>query len=99
MRKRGIRVASTADNMTISFFRTDTSCGSRALLALAFFAAAACPFQVSAQAYPSKPVKIVVGYAAGGAVDIVARTVGQALSASIGQPFRSEERRVGKECV
>ena len=87
MRKRGIRVASTADNMTISFFRTDTRCGSRALLALALFAAAACPIQVSAQAYPSKPVKIVVGYAAGGAVDIVARTVGQALSASIGQPF------------
>jgi len=38
------------------------------------------------QAFPSKPIRIVVGYAAGGAVDIVARTVGQALSQSLGQP-------------
>ncbi len=41
---------------------------------------------VSAQTYPARPVKIVVGYSAGGAVDIVARSVGQALSASLGQP-------------
>lgn len=41
----------------------------------------------SQQAYPTKPVKIVVGYSAGGAVDIVARTLGQSLSAGLGQPF------------
>jgi len=40
-----------------------------------------------AQPYPAKPVKIVVGYSAGGAVDVVARTLGQNLSASMGQPF------------
>jgi tripartite-type tricarboxylate transporter receptor subunit TctC len=39
-----------------------------------------------AQSYPAKPIRIVVGYSAGGAVDIVARTVGQAMSASLGQP-------------
>ena len=39
-----------------------------------------------AQSYPSKPVKVVVGYAAGGAVDVVARTIGQSLQTSLGQP-------------
>jgi tripartite-type tricarboxylate transporter receptor subunit TctC len=38
-----------------------------------------------AQSYPTKPIKVVVGYAAGGAVDVVARTVGQSLSVSMGQ--------------
>ena len=42
---------------------------------------------VQAQNYPNKPVKVLVGYSAGGAVDAVARTVGQALAASMGQPF------------
>jgi tripartite-type tricarboxylate transporter receptor subunit TctC len=43
--------------------------------------------QTTASTYPSKPVKVVVGYSAGGAVDLVARTVGQALQNSLGQPF------------
>jgi len=47
---------------------------------------------VVAQTYPSKPVKLVVGYAAGGAVDIVARTLGQSLSASLGQAFVIENK-------
>ncbi len=45
-----------------------------------------------APAYPSKPVKVVVGYAAGGAVDAVARTIGQALQGSLGQPFVIENK-------
>ena len=45
-----------------------------------------------AQTYPSKPIKVVVGYAAGGAVDIVARTVGQSLSHSMGQPVVVENK-------
>jgi tripartite-type tricarboxylate transporter receptor subunit TctC len=45
------------------------------------------PRLAGAQAYPTKPVRIVVGYSAGGAVDIVARTLGQSLAASLGQPF------------
>ena len=44
------------------------------------------------QAYPNKPVKVIVGYSAGGAVDTVARTVGQALAASMGQPFVVENK-------
>lgn len=39
-----------------------------------------------AQAYPNKAVKILVGFAPGGAMDIVARTVGQKMSAGLGQP-------------
>ena len=49
--------------------------------------AGAFPLLASAQPYPAKPVKVVVGYSAGGAVDAVARTVGQAMSASMGQSF------------
>ena len=51
-------------------------------------------FAVAAQAqtYPNKPVKIVVGYAAGGAVDLVARSVGQGLQTSMGQPFVVENK-------
>lgn len=45
-----------------------------------------------AQTWPAKPVRVVVGYSAGGAVDAVARTVGQALSASLGQPFVIENK-------
>src|SRR3954462_11725873 len=54
------------------------------LAALALFPA--LPLASFAQQYPAKPIKIVVGYSAGGAVDIVARTLGQALSTSMGQP-------------
>jgi tripartite-type tricarboxylate transporter receptor subunit TctC len=57
---------------------------------LATWAALCLP--VVAQTYPSKPVKVVVGYAAGGAVDIVARTLGQSLSASLGQAFVIENK-------
>jgi tripartite-type tricarboxylate transporter receptor subunit TctC len=42
--------------------------------------------------YPSKPVKVVVGYAPGGAVDVVARTLGQSLSAQLGQSFVVENK-------
>jgi tripartite-type tricarboxylate transporter receptor subunit TctC len=54
--------------------------------------ASACPLLASAQPYPTKPVKVVVGYAPGGAVDAVARTMGQALQSSMGQPFLVENK-------
>src|SRR5262249_47650591 len=45
-----------------------------------------------AQTYPSRPVRIVVGLAAGGGTDIVARLIGQWLSERLGQSFVIENR-------
>ncbi len=46
----------------------------------------------SAQAYPTRPVRIIVGFPAGGGADIVARLIGQWLSERLGQPFIIENR-------
>ncbi len=54
--------------------------------------AAAAVFSASAQGYPSKPVRIIVPYAPGGTVDLVARVLAQSLSEQMGQPFIVENR-------
>ncbi len=58
--------------------------GSTAMPMLATFA--------RAQAYPARPVHIVVGFAAGGTSDIGARLIGQKLQERLGQPFVIENR-------
>jgi tripartite-type tricarboxylate transporter receptor subunit TctC len=45
-----------------------------------------------AQSYPSRPVRIIVGYPAGGVGDIIARVIGQRLSNRLGQPFIVDDR-------
>ena len=55
----------------------------------------ALPRRAAAQAYPAHPVRILVGGPAGGTLDILARLMGQWLSARLGQPFVIENRPGG----
>ena len=73
-------------------------------LAAAGLSLASAPGTVWAQAYPTRPVRIVVGFPAGVAPDIVARVIAQALSGHLGQQFVVENRpgagsNVGTEIV
>jgi tripartite-type tricarboxylate transporter receptor subunit TctC len=52
----------------------------------------AMPRNAQAQAYPTRPLRIIVGFAAGIAPDIIARLVGQALSERLAQPVVVENR-------
>jgi tripartite-type tricarboxylate transporter receptor subunit TctC len=66
----------------------------RSFLHLAASAAVlpAIPRIACAQSYPSRPVRLVVGFAGGSAPDLVARLLGQWLSDRLGQPFVIENR-------
>src|SRR6185312_12315197 len=68
--------------------------GRRSFLRLAAGAVAlpALLRNAQAQAYPSKPVRIVVGFVSGSATDIITRLMGQWLTERLGQPFIIENR-------
>lgn len=60
---------------------------------IALSASLALTFNLAhAQEYPNKPIKIVVPFAAGGAVDSIARVIGQRLSVQVGQPVLIDNR-------
>jgi tripartite-type tricarboxylate transporter receptor subunit TctC len=78
----------------------------RNFLRLAAGAAALPAFSPIARAetYPSRPVRLIVGFAAGGSVDIFARLTGQWLSERLGHPFVIENRigaggNIGTEAI
>ena len=58
--------------------------------ALAAFAAAAVPGAWAQDRYPSRPIRIIVTNAAGGASDMIARMIGTGLTAALGQPVAVE---------
>jgi tripartite-type tricarboxylate transporter receptor subunit TctC len=73
-------------------------------LAAGAVALPAVPRSAGAQAYPQRPVRLIVPFASGGASDILARLIGQWLSERLGQPFVVEMRpgaagNVGTEAV
>src|SRR5205814_179165 len=68
--------------------------GRRRFLHLAAGAASlpALPRVIQAQAYPTRPVRILVGYPAGGSTDFTGRLIAQWLSERLGQQFIVENR-------
>ena len=72
----------------------------RTSFTLALLASAASALLLMSQAsaqnkYPDQPVKLIVALPAGGSVDMIARTLGQKLSAAMGQPFVIDNRGGG----
>ena len=63
-------------------------------LACALLAMASVSFvnSVQAQAYPNKPIRLIIGFPAGGPADFFGRAMAQALSASLGQPVVVENK-------
>ena len=67
----------------------------RPLQLSAFILASVFATSLAAQGWPTKPVRLVLGYAAGGAMDMSARVIAPILSESIGQPVVVENRTGG----
>ena len=61
------------------------------IIALAAAVLLLSPCAASAQAWPSRPVTMMVPFPAGGTADLLARGTAQALSDALGQPFRDGE--------
>ena len=64
----------------------------RPILATCLLAVAIWPSAATAQAYPAKPIRVIVPFGAGGPADLYARYLGQQVQATLGQPFVVENR-------
>ncbi|MGE0801301.1 MAG: Bug family tripartite tricarboxylate transporter substrate binding protein [Lautropia sp.] len=73
-------------------FRDDRRSFAAALAGLALAVPLASPGTAAAQTYPDRPVRLIIPFPPGGAVDIYARTVQPALSQNLGQPVIIENR-------
>jgi tripartite-type tricarboxylate transporter receptor subunit TctC len=74
-------------NFPASFFKRRTILSAGVILSAALSSAT-----LWAQTYPTKPIKLIVPYAAGGATDITARTLGEKLTTRLGQPVLVDNR-------
>lgn len=64
----------------------------RRFIVAAAAAALATTGQAQAKAFPSKPIKLIVGFAPGGAVDVIARAVAQQITSTLGQTVLVENK-------
>src|SRR6187200_2405227 len=67
--------------------------------ALAALALAAAPLPAAAQAYPSRPITLIVPWGAGGGTDATARIIGSLLEKELGQPVTVVNRAGGSGVV
>src|SRR5262245_1772116 len=84
---RATVISASTQGLTMKLLRRRFLC-----LAAGAIALPAMSRVVWAQVYPARPVRIVVGFAAGNSPDILARLLGQWLSERFGQPFIIENR-------
>lgn len=78
---------------TVRRLQAMTTAGLRVAVTAIFWASLASSASVvHAQAYPSKPVRLIVPFAPGGGSDIVGRALGQKLSAAVGRQFIIDNR-------
>ena len=64
----------------------------RLFVASVAVSAGLCALPAAAQTFPTKPIKIIVPYPPGGVVDVIARSVGEQMTKSVGQPSVIENR-------
>jgi len=64
----------------------------RLLVASVAVSAGLCALPAAAQTFPTKPIRVIVPYPPGGVVDVIARSVGERMTQTIGQPSVFENR-------